>query len=152
MSRTAASPEHVVARLSDGERRTAELAVKGLTSREVAEQLRISKRTVDSRLRKVFTKLGVRGRQGLKAVFDGADAHGASLAARPAITSLSARQAQVVSLVADGLSNKEIAKRLGIRPRTAEDHVARLLDKLGLRSRVQISKWAHTQQQELMER
>ena len=40
-------------------------------------------------------------------------------------------------LLAQGMSNKEIARRLGISERTARTHVSNILAKLGLRSRTQ---------------
>ena len=43
---------------------------------------------------------------------------------------LTVREREVVSLLAQGLSNKEIAQRLGIAPDTAKFHVARVIDKL----------------------
>lgn len=45
------------------------------------------------------------------------------------------RELAVARLLAEGRSNAEIAGTLGIRPRTAEQHTARVLSKLGLRSR-----------------
>ena len=44
-------------------------------------------------------------------------------------------------LVADGLSNKEIATNLVISRRTAEGHVEHILSKLGFTSRAQIAVW-----------
>ena len=54
---------------------------------------------------------------------------------------LSRRERQVAELVAGGLSNKEIAEQLVISPRTAEGHVAKVMDKLGVGSRAQIAAW-----------
>jgi DNA-binding NarL/FixJ family response regulator len=48
----------------------------------------------------------------------------------------------VLRLVAQGLSNKEIAKSLFISQRTAETHVQHILDKLGFDSRARIAVWA----------
>jgi predicted ATPase/DNA-binding CsgD family transcriptional regulator len=55
--------------------------------------------------------------------------------------SLSDREYQVAGLVAQGLTNKEIALRLVISRRTAESHVVHILDKLGFSSRSQIAAW-----------
>jgi predicted ATPase/DNA-binding CsgD family transcriptional regulator len=56
---------------------------------------------------------------------------------------LTGRESQVASLIADGLTNGEIAKRLRMAERTADAHVEHIRNKLGLRSRSQIAVWAH---------
>jgi DNA-binding CsgD family transcriptional regulator len=55
---------------------------------------------------------------------------GKGLPTRRHVAGLTARQAEVLELLGDGLSNLEIADRLFISPRTAENHVAAVLDKL----------------------
>ena len=52
---------------------------------------------------------------------------------------LSKREQQVAELVARGLSNKEVAETLVISQRTAEGHVAKVMDKLGVNSRKQVA-------------
>jgi DNA-binding CsgD family transcriptional regulator len=59
---------------------------------------------------------------------------------RPA-TPLTRREWEVAELIAQGLSNREIAGALVICERTAEAHVTHVLTKLGLRSRAQIAVW-----------
>lgn len=54
---------------------------------------------------------------------------------------LTRREWQVARLVAEGLSNQEIADRLTVARRTAESHVAHIMTKLGLRTRVQVAMW-----------
>ena len=63
--------------------------------------------------------------------------------ARPAagVSLLSKREYQVAELVARGLSNKDVAKELVISQRTAEGHVAKIMDKLGVSSRAQVAVW-----------
>lgn len=67
--------------------------------------------------------------------------HVATSAAHSEPTALTRRERQIAELVADGLSNKEIALRLVISPRTAESHVEHILNKLGFNSRAQIAAW-----------
>jgi non-specific serine/threonine protein kinase len=55
---------------------------------------------------------------------------------------LTARERQVVALVAQGYTNRDIAEALVISVATAHRHVANILDKLGLRSRAQVAVWA----------
>jgi DNA-binding NarL/FixJ family response regulator len=55
---------------------------------------------------------------------------------------LTPREREVAALVAEGFSNREIAATLVIAERTAEGHVAHLLDRLGFRSRVDVAAWA----------
>lgn len=52
----------------------------------------------------------------------------------PPTEQLSPREREVVARLAQGLSSKEIARQLGLSPRTVEMHRARLLRKLGVRS------------------
>lgn len=55
---------------------------------------------------------------------------------------LSRREREVVPLLAEGLSNAEIAKRLFVTPKTIEHHVTSILGKLGLRTRTEVAVWA----------
>jgi DNA-binding NarL/FixJ family response regulator len=55
---------------------------------------------------------------------------------------LTRREHEIVLLIAQGLSNKEIADELVISPATAARHVANILAKLGFSSRTQVASWA----------
>jgi non-specific serine/threonine protein kinase len=52
---------------------------------------------------------------------------------------LTPRQCEVAHLVAQGLTDRQIAARLVISPRTAESHVEQILVRLGVRSRAEIA-------------
>ena len=56
-------------------------------------------------------------------------------------TSLTPRQTEVAALVAEGLTNRELAERLGISERSAESHLERIRLRLGFRSRAQVAAW-----------
>jgi DNA-binding NarL/FixJ family response regulator len=56
---------------------------------------------------------------------------------------LTGRERQVVELLGEGLSNKEIAARLQIAVHTVKSHVHNVLEKLALRSRLEVAAYAH---------
>jgi len=58
------------------------------------------------------------------------------------VETLTAREIEVLRLLAKGYTNRQIAEQLGISPRTAEGHRANLSSKLGLRSRVELVDYA----------
>ncbi|WBB60012.1 response regulator transcription factor [Streptomyces sp. WMMC500] len=56
----------------------------------------------------------------------------------PRLNALTEREAEVMRLVAAGLTNDEIAARLVLSPATAKTHVSRIMTKLGVRDRAQL--------------
>jgi non-specific serine/threonine protein kinase len=54
---------------------------------------------------------------------------------------LTERELEVAALVAEGLTNKEVATRLRLSVRTAENHVLNVMNKLGLDNRAQVAAW-----------
>ena len=55
------------------------------------------------------------------------------------------REREVTELIAEGLSNKEIAQRLSIATYTVKSHVHNILEKLALHTRLQVASYAHSQ-------
>ncbi|MFF0204653.1 ATP-binding protein [Streptomyces sp. NPDC005017] len=55
---------------------------------------------------------------------------------------LTERECEVARLVADGMTNRQIARRLDVSPRTVDAHLQHIRDKLGLRARAQVAVWA----------
>ena len=56
---------------------------------------------------------------------------------------MTSREREVVALIADGLSNKEIAIRLNLATDTIKSHVHNILEKLALHTRLEIASFAH---------
>ena len=54
---------------------------------------------------------------------------------------LTSRERQIAGLVAEGLSNRQIAERLVISKRTVDAHIEHIYGKLGVSSRVQLASW-----------
>jgi DNA-binding NarL/FixJ family response regulator len=61
---------------------------------------------------------------------------------RGAFAGLTEQELRVLALVARGLSNKEVARVLGLREKTIRNYVSAILAKLGLASRVQAATYA----------
>jgi DNA-binding CsgD family transcriptional regulator len=58
---------------------------------------------------------------------------------------LTATERRITDLICEGLTNREIAARLFVSPRTVQSHVSHILDKTGLRSRVEVAAAATAQ-------
>ncbi|MEA2705516.1 MAG: hypothetical protein QOH22_304 [Gemmatimonadaceae bacterium] len=98
------------------------------TIRSVAEGARVLPATMTGTLFSQIAKVAVsRGRE-------------AALAA----VRMTQREGEVIALIAVGLSNKEIAQRLGIATDTVKSHVRNIMEKLALHSRLQIAAYAHS--------
>jgi DNA-binding NarL/FixJ family response regulator len=62
--------------------------------------------------------------------------------AQGTLAALSARERQVLALIAEGLTGKEIAERLFLSPNTVERHRTNIMNKLGLRNRAELIRFA----------
>jgi DNA-binding NarL/FixJ family response regulator len=58
---------------------------------------------------------------------------------------MTSREREVIALIAEGMSNKEIAQELSVATDTVKSHVRNVMDKLALHSRLQIAVYAHGQ-------
>ena len=58
---------------------------------------------------------------------------------------ITARESEVIALIAVGMSNKEIAQQLGIATETVKSHVRNVMEKLALHTRLQIAAYVHQQ-------
>jgi DNA-binding CsgD family transcriptional regulator len=89
--------------------------------------------------------LGIAGTAGPDAMrprFGGASAERGATDGRGAIDSLSAREHEVILLVAEGLTDAEIAQRLYLSVKTVQSHLDRIRDKTGARRRAQLTRLA----------
>ncbi|HEV7469601.1 MAG TPA: response regulator transcription factor [Pseudonocardia sp.] len=62
--------------------------------------------------------------------------------ARSAVTDLSQREREVLTLVTEGLANKQVARRLGISERTVKAHLTNVFQRIKVTDRVQAAIWA----------
>jgi DNA-binding NarL/FixJ family response regulator len=113
------------------------------TARHVEEaQDRARDALGEERYRKAYDAAARLDRDGAVALALGT---GPSPGSRTSITRssdpLGKREREVAELIAEGLSNKEIATRLFLSERTVETHVYNILNKLGFSSRVNIAAW-----------
>jgi len=106
----------------------------------------ITKRSTDAQLCEAVTTVHAGGAAVspslttglLRALSDG----GASAAAPRSSTPLSAREREVLRHLADGMTDEEISRELTISPRTVQAHLARIRDKIGVRRRSELARWA----------
>jgi DNA-binding CsgD family transcriptional regulator len=89
---------------------------------------RLGARRYTRRARRLLYKLGVRPRNTLRT--------------HPSATPLSPRELEIVQLVAEDLTNAEIAERLIISPRTVTTHLDRIYTRLGINSRTALLRYA----------
>ncbi len=80
----------------------------------------------------------------IRAVHAGGTWQPAGVAPPTEDTGLTARESEIVRMIADGLRNKEIAAQLGISEGTVKVHLHRIYEKLGVDGRVELIFWAQT--------
>ena len=59
-----------------------------------------------------------------------------------ASTNLSDREVEIITLIADGLTNEDIANKLDISKRTVDNHISNILRKTDTDNRVSLVRWA----------
>ena len=67
---------------------------------------------------------------------------GTAVSPRLRARGVTAREAEVLGLVVEGMTNAQVAERLFLSPRTVDTHVANLLAKAGARARTELRAWA----------
>lgn len=123
--------------LSPREREVALLSAEGNSTAQIASTLQLSARTVDAHLTRVLAAFGIVSRRQLPSRLPST----LPLATVAVPTArLTPRQNDLAELVADGLSNEEIAVSLGISRKTVEKHLSSVFDAWGVRSRVSVAR------------
>lgn len=115
--------------LSTRESEIVRLLSEGYSNRQIARRLSIAESTVKSHVSNILGKLGVRSRSQAVSVVLRGDLGGGRWA------ELTARQTEVIRLVADGYTNQRIAESLGISPKTVKAHLEKVHQRLGVHSR-----------------
>ena len=108
--------------LTANEQRVASLIARGYTTTEIARELGVTANTAKTYVSTVLQFMKRRAAQ--------------EAGEAPRLTR---REQQVAQLVHEGASDAQVARQLGISMRTAEDHVYRILTKLGYQSRSEIT-------------
>lgn len=121
--------------LTERERHIAVLAAEGFSNQVIGSTLFLSARTVQSYMSRILIGLGITSRASLPRHV--AELHAAH--PRAELPALTPRQTEVALLVADGLSNSEIADRLAISVKTAEKHVGEIMQRWSATSRTSIA-------------
>ena len=133
--RLAPSPGAGWSSLSERERQIAVLAAEGFSNQVIGATLFLSGRTVQSYMSRILAALGISSRAALPR-------HVAALhlgSPRDDLPALTPRQWEVATLVAEGLSNHELAERLDISVKTAEKHIGEILQRWQVTSRTSIA-------------
>ncbi len=71
-----------------------------------------------------------------------------SASSNPRSVRLTRREGEIVGLIAEGLSNKEIAQQIHLSPYTVKSHVRNILEKLALHSRLQVAAYVYQTREE----
>ena len=123
------------------------LLTKGLPNHSISESLRISERAVEGHIYSLLRKLRLGSRAQLSGwLLSSQQAPPAVAIAGPdPLDPLTAREREVTTLIARGMTNREIAAELVIAEATVAVHVKRILSKTGFPSRSAIAAWAISQ-------
>jgi DNA-binding NarL/FixJ family response regulator len=133
---TATAPR--AARLTPEQRAVAVLAARGLENKRIADELGVPESVVKRDLHGAMRRLGVGRRTALVAVLG---APGPGAAPGDATARIGGRQEQVCALVAEGLSNKEVAHALDISAATVKLHLKSLMTRVRVGNRTELAAW-----------
>jgi len=134
--------------LSAREVQVLQLVAAAASNKHIAKELKLSVHTVKRHVTRIMTKLRADSRAEAAAAYRAMQMHAAS-AAPPAPSLLTdeftAREMDVIAHVVRGHSNVQIAVELAVSVNTVKRHTANILDKLGVRSRIEAAAIAEAQ-------
>jgi DNA-binding NarL/FixJ family response regulator len=114
------------------------------TAYEYARMLLMHRRDTDGRAAALLAEAAaLADRIGMPALRDRVRSFEATAPASPLPDGLSAREVQILRLVARGLSNREIGETLTISEHTAANHIRSILRKTGCANRTEAASYAH---------
>lgn len=127
--------------LSTAEREVLVEVSRGLDADQIADRLLLSERTVEAHLARIGSRLGVRSKSQARDYLARAGETTPSPAGSAPGGPLTAREREVLHLIAAGRTNQQIADELVISLHTAIRHVANILSKTGAANRTEAARW-----------
>jgi DNA-binding NarL/FixJ family response regulator len=115
-----------------------DLIRQGCSNKEIGDALSISARTVKMHIRSMCQRCGLDESDGQKRVRLINKVSGAVVVSIPDSMRLTPHQAIIARLVCHGLSNKEIAAKVGLSEGTVKNHLRPVFDKAGVWSRLEL--------------
>ncbi|MDQ7028926.1 MAG: LuxR family transcriptional regulator [Ardenticatenia bacterium] len=134
-------PANDVLPLTERELDILHLLAQGATNREIARALVLSEHTVKTHVHHILEKLGAENRAQAvaQAVHLGLISSSTNTSHRAELTE---RELEILRLLAQGATNREIARVLAISEHTVKTHVHHILEKLGAENRAQATAYA----------
>lgn len=102
----------------------------------------VVKSAADTELIEAIRTVARGGRHGISVTVAGSKKHATATPGHPAIDALSGREREVLVLIARGHSNQQIADKLFLSVKTVESYRSRLMTKLGLKDRSELTRLA----------
>ncbi|WP_405385892.1 LuxR C-terminal-related transcriptional regulator [Streptomyces sp. NBC_01102] len=118
------------------------LLAQGLSNRLISRRLDISEKTVKNHLSSIYFKIGATHRTQAALYARHVGLNDSGEAAPSAGSALTARERGVLGLLAQGLSNRLISRRLDISEKTVKNHLSSIYFKIGATHRTQAALYA----------
>ena len=130
--------------LSARELEVLRLVATAASNKRIARELGLSVHTVKRHLARIMSKLRADSRAQAAVLYRAMERDASRAAATP-VEEFTARERDVIARVARGRSNMQIAVELAVSVNTVKRHTSNILDKLGVRSRIEAAAIAQAQ-------